>query len=65
MQKVVLTEKQLAKILITLRLNQNYKNVTIKQRNSSGIGPNTYAVFYNKLDGRQSEELDITDFEDW
>lgn len=64
MSKISLTKKQLERILIYMQLNDHARSVVIMQKSTSGIGPNTYAQYYNQR-GRMVQEDDVTDVETW
>lgn len=64
-KKFVLTRKELEKTLIWLQLDQKYDRVMFVQRQTSGIGTETWARFYRADSSDHYQEIEITDLESW
>jgi hypothetical protein len=63
-RKTVLTRVEIERAALWLQLNKSYQRVMFIQKHS-GIGPVTWARFYNPDQPDHYEEIDVTDLEAW
>ena len=64
-RKTVLTRRELERAAIWMQLNTGYSAVMFIQKNNTGIGPTTWARFFNPTQPDRYQEIEITDVEEW
>ena len=64
-KKTVLTRLELIRAATFMQLNQNYDSVMIIQKFENGIGPTTWARFFNSGYSDKYQEIEVTDTENW
>ena len=64
-RKTVLTRRELERTALWLQLNKDYQAVMLIQKWNNGIGPTTWARFFNPDAPDRYEEIEVTDVDVW